>query len=107
MSLELRSQLAKGVFDLYTSAYMLTSDTLKKLIDDNTKAFLNTRRYIYTAKAFIYMKEVINENFKKTGEGYGKQIAYANLAKDCVNLAAKDSVINISKNFIAKSWKFN
>ena len=92
MTVELKAQLAKGVFDLYSSAYTLTTDSLKKLIDDQTKAFLNTKRYVYTAKAFAYMKELVNEHFKKTGEGYGKQIAYVNLARDCLNIAAKDAV---------------
>lgn len=92
MALELRAQLAKGVFELYSSAYNLASDTLKKLIDENTKIYINNRRYYYSARAFVYTKDSINEVFQKTGEGYGKQIAYLGLACDCLNVASKDIV---------------
>lgn len=94
MAFELRAQLAKGVFELYMSAYNLATDSLKKLVDDTTKIYLNNRRYYYSAKAFVYMKESVNETFQKTGEGYGKQIAYLGLAVDCLNASSKDIVKN-------------
>lgn len=93
MSLQLRAQLAKGIYDLYTSAYNLTTDSLKKLIDEPTRIFLNNRKYYYSALSFIKMKESLVEQFQKTGEGYGKQIAYLSLACDSLNLASKDIVI--------------
>lgn len=96
MAWELRAQLSKGVFELYSSAYNLAADSLKKLVDDNTRSYINNRRYYYSARAFVYMKESINETFQKTGEGYGKQIAYLGLACDCLNVAGKDVVRYIS-----------
>jgi hypothetical protein len=98
MSAELRAQLAKGISDLYTSAYNLVIDSLKKLVDDPIKIYLNNRRFYYGAIAAIKMKEEFAEKFNKTGEGYGKQIAFLGLAVECLNSGAKD--INKATQYI-------
>jgi hypothetical protein len=90
MSPELRAQLAKGISDLYTNSYNLVFDSLKKLIDDPTKIYLNNRRFYFAAIAALKMKEEFAEKFTKTGEGYGKQIAFLGLAVECLNSASKD-----------------
>jgi hypothetical protein len=97
MNLELRAQLAKGIFDLYTSAYNLAAESLKKLIDENCRAFLNNRRFYFSSLACLNMKKVVEEQFNKTGEGYGKMIAYLGLAVDCMNAGSKD--LNKAQNY--------
>jgi len=91
-STELLSQLAKGIFDLYTSAYNLAVDSLKKIINEETKFYLNIRRFWYASISFIKMKDKIIEEFDKSGEGYGKAIAYLGLAVESVNVVYKDIV---------------
>lgn len=90
MGCELRAQLAKGVYELYSNAYNLANDSLKKLIEEPVRIYLNCRRYYYSAIAFLKMKEATDEIFNKTGEGYGKEIAYIGLACDCLNAGFKD-----------------
>jgi hypothetical protein len=91
-SLELQAQLSKGIFDLYTSAYQLANESLKKILSDETRLFLNNRRFWYVAKSFIKMKDSTLEDFGKTGEGYGKAISYLGLACDSLNNGYKDIV---------------
>lgn len=92
-SLELRAQLSKGIFELYTSAYNLANDTLKKFIEEPVRIYLNNKRYYYLALACIKMKEFTFESFNKTGEGYGIMIAYLGLACQALNAGSKDLVI--------------
>ncbi len=92
-SFELRAQLAKGIFELYTSACNLINDSLKKIIDESVKIYLNNKRYYYLAIACIKMKDNANEGFQKTGEGYGIMIAYLGLACQAINQGYKDIVI--------------
>lgn len=98
MSPELKAQLAKGISDLYTSAYNLVIDSLKKFIDEATRIYLNNRRFYFAALAAIKMKEEFAEKFNKTGEGYGKQISFLGLAIECLNSGAKD--INKATQYI-------
>jgi hypothetical protein len=90
---ELQSQLAKGIFDLFTSAYNLAFDSLKKIINEETKFYLNIKRFWYASISFIKMKDRVMEDFNKNGEGYGKAIAYLGLAVESVNVVYKDIVI--------------
>lgn len=92
MAFELRAQLCKGVFEMYGNAYNLTGDTLRKIINEPTKVYLNSLRFYYTSLACICMKNSINDNFQKTGEGYGKQITYMTIASDSMGAACKDIV---------------
>lgn len=89
---ELQAQLSKGIFDLFSSAFLLAGDSLKKLFDDEVRIFLNHKRFYYAAISFIKMKESCLEQFAKTAEGYGKAIAYQGLACDSLNNAYKDIV---------------
>jgi hypothetical protein len=98
MSPELRAQLAKGISDLYTNTYNLVIDSLKKFIDDPTRIYLNNRRFYFAAIAALKMKEEYADKFSKTGEGYGKQIAFLGLAVECLNSASKD--INKATQYI-------
>lgn len=90
MSPELRAQLSKGISDLYTNSYNLVNDSLRKLIDDPTRIYLNNRRFYFAAVAALKMKEEFADKFSKTGEGYGKQIAFLGLAVECLNSGTKD-----------------
>lgn len=91
-SFELQAQLAKGIFDLFSSAYNLANDSLKKLVDETVRTYMNNRRYFYLAMSCIKMKDHIGEEFKKTGQGYGKQIAYMSLAYQALSAGNKDIV---------------
>ena len=91
-SFELQGQLAKGIFDLFTSAFQLANESLKKLISDEARALINNRRFWFVAQSFIKMKDQILDDFSKTGEGYGKAIAYLGLACDSLNNGYKDIV---------------
>jgi hypothetical protein len=89
-SLELQGQLSKGIFDLYSSAYGLANESLKKILNDEARIYLNNRRFFYAAKSMIKMKDLVLDEFNKTGEGYGKAIAYLGLAVDSLNNGIKD-----------------
>ena len=65
------------------------------MIDDTTKAFLSARKLYFLAISCTKMKDHINEDFKKTGSGYGKQIAYLSLAVQALNVGFKDVVCYI------------
>lgn len=92
MANELKAQLCKGVFEMYDSALSLTGDSLKKLINEPTKVYLNSLRYYYTTLACVSMKNSVQDNFQKTGEGYGKQITYMTIANESMGVACKDLV---------------
>lgn len=91
-SFELQSQLAKGIFDLLTSVYNLANDSLKKTINEETRMYLNIKRFWYAAISFTKMKDKVLEEFNKCGEGYGKAIAYLGLAVESINVVYKDIV---------------
>lgn len=99
--------MAMGISDLYLNAYNLITDfdsndysslSLKKYIDQDTKIYLNNRRYYYSALACIKMKDYHAEIFKQSGQNYGLQISYLGLAVECLRLASKD-LNKLSKNF--------
>lgn len=104
-SFELQGQLAKGINDLYSSALQLANESLKKILSDEARGFLVNRRSWYAALAFIKMKEQILEEFNKTGEGYGKAIAYLGLACDVLNMGEKDIVSRIINNFFKNLFR--
>jgi hypothetical protein len=89
---EIRAQLAKGIFEMYSSAYNLANESLKKIIEEPYRYLLNNKRYYYLAQACIRMKDFTETSFKKTGEGYGTMIAYMNLALQSINVGYKDIV---------------
>lgn len=104
LSLDLQSEIGKGVAELYTSALNLAMETLAKQITNEARVFLNNRRLFYNAQAFIKMKEYIEEeSFKKVGEGYGKMIAYYNAAYECLAAGAKDLVNLLNRNMLKRS----
>jgi hypothetical protein len=89
---ELQSQLAKGIFELFTNALNLANDSLKKQIDDTVKGYLNSKRYYFLAMSCVKMKDFLADDFKKTGAGYGKQIAYISLAVQALTVGLKEVV---------------
>lgn len=53
LSFELQSQLAKGVYELFTIAYNLTKESLRKQISDEVRIYINNRRFYYLAISFL------------------------------------------------------
>jgi hypothetical protein len=98
LALELQAQLARGVFDIYTLAYNLAKESLKKQITEDIRIYLNNRRYYYFAFSLIKMKDATEEIFKAKAEGYGKMIAYMKLCIDALAEGEKD--ITKAKNLI-------
>ena len=98
LSNELQAQLARGVFDIYTLAYNLSKESLKKQINDETRIYINNRRYYYFAQSLLKMKDAQEEIFTKKAEGYGKMISYVKLAIDALGEGEKD--IKNSKGLI-------
>jgi programmed cell death 6-interacting protein len=104
-SFELQAQLAKGIFDLYTQAYQLSNESLKKIVSEESRIFINNRRFYYVAISFIKMKDNTLEEFNKTGEGYGKSIAYLGLACDSLNQGYKDVKKIKSQSFDIQAYE--
>jgi hypothetical protein len=107
LGLELQAGMAKGISDLYMNAFNLATDidgtdatsvSLKKYIDQDTKIYLNNRRYYYSALACIKMKDYHADIFKQSGQNYGMQISYLGLAVECLRQASKD-LNKLSKKF--------
>ena len=70
---------------------------MKKILSEESRIYLNNRRFYYAAISFIKMKDNLVEEFNRTAEGYGKAIAYLGLACDSLNNGYKD--IKKIKNF--------
>ena len=98
LALELQAQLAKGVFDIYTLAYNLANESLKKQISEEFRIYLNNRRYYYFAMSLIKMKDATQEIFAVKAEGYGKMISYMKLCIDALFEGEKQ--IHSAKNLI-------
>lgn len=90
MDCELRAQLCMGVYELYNSALNLANDSLKKRVSDVMRSLLNFKRMFFSATSFLKMKDVCENEFKKSGEKYGKQIAYISMAIMSLNAASKE-----------------
>jgi hypothetical protein len=93
LSLDLQSELAKGVVDLYSNGLSLAPEGLSKQMANETRVYFNNRRLFYAAQSFMKMKELTEETFKKTGEGYGKMISYMNAAYDSLAAGLKEIVL--------------
>ena len=103
---ELQAQLAKGIYDLYNSAFNLTTDSLKKFAEDDLKAFLTNRKFYYVAISFFRMKDLTLEEFNKYGEGYGKALVYQGYGVDSLNNGFKDIVTQFLMICLEKMQKF-
>ncbi len=90
---ELRSMLAKGVADFYNNASTLSNDpSLVKVLDDKTKIYITYKKLYYNTIALLKYKDFLLETSQKTGEGYGKVVAFFNLANQAANQPIKDLV---------------
>ena len=98
LAFELQAQLARGVFDIYTLAYNLAKESLKKQISEEARIYINNRRYYYFAYSLLKMKDAQEEIFTKKAEGYGKMISYVKLTIDALAEGEKD--IKNAKNLI-------
>jgi hypothetical protein len=49
----LQSQLGRGVFDLLTSAYNISKDSMAKLFSEETRIYLNNRRFFYYGLSYF------------------------------------------------------
>jgi len=47
MDKNLQSQLAKGCYDLFTAVYNISKDALQKFFNEETRIYLNNRRFYY------------------------------------------------------------
>lgn len=53
LAFELQAQLAKGIYEIFTLAHTLAKETLKKLITDDVKVYLNNRRFYYLCCSYL------------------------------------------------------
>ncbi len=91
---ELRATLAKGIADFYNNAVTLSTDPiLTKLLDDKTKIYIAYKKMHYNTISILKYKDFLYETSQKTGEGYGKVVAFFNLANQAINQPIKDIVI--------------
>lgn len=79
-----------GVYDLYNSALNLANDSLKKKLPDSQRNLLNFKRNYFSGLAFVNMREFWDAHFKKTAEGYGKEIVYTTMALASMANALKE-----------------
>ena len=85
--------LAKGVADFYNNASTLMNDpSLIKALDDKTKIYITYKKMHYNTIALLKYKDFLLDTSLKTGEGYGKVVAFFNLANQAVNQPIKDLV---------------
>lgn len=85
--------LAKGVADFYNNAVTLMNDSsLTKAIDEKTKIYIIYKKMYYNTTALLKYKDFLLEASQKTGEGYGKVVAFFNLANQSANQPIKDLV---------------
>ena len=73
---DLQSQLLKGVEEMLNSAYLLTNESLKKNLDDNTKLLLFNRKNYYEALCYSKLRDKALAQFEQTGENYGTAVTY-------------------------------
>lgn len=103
MSLELQAQLTKGVYDLLTSATTFTNEALKKYSNEALRGYFTNRKFYYLAKGLLKMREFQAEELKRIGKGYGKMIAYTQLANEALS-NADHNLKNYEKMIDAKEY---
>jgi len=52
LDLGLQSQLARGVYDLFTTSYNIAKESMVKIFPDEVRIFLNNRRFFYYGLAY-------------------------------------------------------
>ena len=87
--------LAKGIADFYNNSNMLMGEApLTKCLDDRTKIYISYHKQYFNTLALIDYKDFLLEAAAKTGEGYGKVVAFFNMAAKTANIPIKDIVRN-------------
>jgi hypothetical protein len=91
MTEQLQSELSMGVSDLYLSAinFIKNSETH---VDVKLLTYLYNRVFYYKALAYINMKNHCKEDFEKTGQNFGDQIAYLRIALNFLRQGENDIV---------------
>ena len=85
--------LAKGVADFYNNSNMLMGEVpLNKALDDRTKIYIQYHKQYFNILALIDYKDFLLEAASKTGEGYGKVVAFFEMAAKAANMPIKDLV---------------
>lgn len=92
-SKEIRAQLAKGIAEFYNnSMVIMNAAPLSKFLDERTKIYINFQKQYFNTFALIKYKDFLLEAASKTGEGYGKVVAFFDLAAKSANMQIKDIV---------------
>lgn len=85
--------LSKGIADFYnTASTLMNENALVKILDEKTKIYIAFKKQYYNVSAVLKYKDFLLESSNKTGEGYGKVVAFYNLANQAVNQPIKDLV---------------
>jgi len=87
--------LAKGVGDFYNNAATLLNEPSLKSIDEKTRIYIAYKKIYYNTITLLKYKDFLLESSQKTGEGYGKVVAFFNLAVQAINQPIKDLVFII------------
>lgn len=90
---EIRSMLAKGIADFYNNSISLMNEApLSKSLDDKTKIYMSFQKMYFNTLAILKYKDFLVETATKTGEGYGKAVAFFDLAVKSASQTIKDLV---------------
>lgn len=84
--------LAKGVADFYNNAAILLNEPSLKNVDEKTRIYITYKKIYYNTIALLKYKDFLLESSQKTGDGYGKVVAFFNLAVQAINQPIKDLV---------------
>ncbi len=82
---DLQSQLLKGIVEMLNSAYLLSNESLKKNLDDNTKLIVYNRKNYYEALCYSKLRDKALADFDKTGENFGVAVTYQGGIVQCLN----------------------
>lgn len=93
LSNEVRAMLAKGISELYSNSNSIMNQyPFSKLIEEKTKIYIAFKKKYYYAISLLKYKDHLLEHFQKTGEGYGKVVAFFNIADQSLSEPIKDLV---------------
>ncbi len=101
--------LAKGIADFYNNSMIIMNEaSLCKIIDDKTKIYISFQKMYFNTIALLKYKDSLVETASKTGEGYGKAVAFFDLAVKSASQTIKDLVKKfiIILIFLFKSFIF-
>jgi len=91
MAIELQSELAMGAAELFELAYKMANEIK---CDNNSLLYINNRRCYYSSCAYYKKKQLVEENFSRTGVGYGQQITYLRIAHNFLKFGGMNVINN-------------